>query len=152
MKGSNSLVSGRTSPISPGLPLDRDGNRLRFPHVIADDWTSGGVTVRERRMLSFINDITDKPGWEREVFDQAITAQWRAEACVWREDLNDVFLSSAMFDYCMQELRDKTVYYQKSGMVSVCCDTAVVKSDVLVPARLAESLQDAVRSLENVPE
>lgn len=83
----------------PRSPLDRDGNRLRFPHVIADDWTSGGVTVRERRMLGFINDITDKPGWEREVFDQAITAQWRAEACVWREDLNDVFLSSAMFDY-----------------------------------------------------
>lgn len=53
----------------------------------------------------------------------------------------------------MQELRDKAVYYQKSGMVSVWdCDTAVVKSDVLVPARLAESLQDAVRSLENVPE
>ncbi|KAL1965794.1 hypothetical protein VTN77DRAFT_5115 [Rasamsonia byssochlamydoides] len=57
---------------------------------------------------------------------------------------NDEFLSSAMFDYCMEELRDKVVFYQKSGMISVLdCDTAVVKSDVLVPALLAESLRDS---------
>lgn len=53
----------------------------------------------------------------------------------------------------MKELRDKAVYHQKSGMVSVLdCDTAVVKSDVVVPARLAESLREAVRPLEDVPE
>lgn len=83
----------------PKFPVDGDGNRLRFPDAIADDWASCGVILREERMLDFINRITDRPGWERKVFDEAITAQWRAEACVWREDLNDVFLSSTMFDY-----------------------------------------------------
>jgi hypothetical protein len=31
----------------------------RFPHAIADALASEGVTVRERRMLEFINQITD---------------------------------------------------------------------------------------------
>ena len=49
-------------------------------------------------MLDFINKITDKPEWERKVFDEAIVAKWRGEACVWNADLNDHYLSSTMFD------------------------------------------------------
>jgi hypothetical protein len=31
----------------------------RFPHAIADALASSGVTLRERRMLEFVNQITD---------------------------------------------------------------------------------------------
>jgi hypothetical protein len=83
------------------LPQWRFGDKppQRFPHAIADHFASDGVTVRERRMLEFISQITDKPDWERKVFDESIVEKWREEACVHHEDLEDVFLSSRMFHY-----------------------------------------------------
>lgn len=54
--------------------------RLRFPHVIEDECSARGVSMRERRMIGFINVITDKPEWTRKVFDEEIVAKWRAEA------------------------------------------------------------------------
>ena len=43
------------------LPVwDRsDKEWKRFPHAIADALASAGVTIRERRMLEFVNQITD---------------------------------------------------------------------------------------------
>lgn len=89
-----------------GLPIDTfppstlppDGKRARFPHAIADECDSTGVTLRERRMLDFINKITDKPEWERKIFDEIIVDKWRGEACVWNAELDDIYLSSTMFD------------------------------------------------------
>jgi hypothetical protein len=52
----------------PGFGLDvdylpdwtrQDEEWKRFPHAIADALASNGVTIRERRMLEFINQITD---------------------------------------------------------------------------------------------
>jgi hypothetical protein len=104
--GSNDLkqevrLPGFGRPVGdfPSKLKDKDGKRLRFPHAIADDCSSRGVTVRERRMMDFINKITDKPEWERKIFDEAIVAKWLEEGCVWNEDLNDYYLSTAMFDY-----------------------------------------------------
>lgn len=42
----------------PGWKRD-DDEWQRFPHAIADSLASDGVTIRERRMLEFINQITD---------------------------------------------------------------------------------------------
>jgi hypothetical protein len=88
-----------------GLPIDflpnwnKFSTPVRFPHAIADLVASEGVTVRERRMLDFIDSITDKPGWERKVFDEEIVAKWRAEGSVQDEEIEDVYLSEQMFDY-----------------------------------------------------
>jgi hypothetical protein len=71
----------------------------RFPHAIADYLASTGVTVRERRMLEFINTISDKPDWDRKVFDEEIVSKYRAEACVYKEEIGDEMLSQEMFDY-----------------------------------------------------
>lgn len=84
-----------------GLPLDdmpsswkRDcADRKRFPNAI-QDWAGLGVTVRERNMLSFINLITDKPEWDRKVFDEEIVGKWRQEASA-----NDADFSGKMFDF-----------------------------------------------------
>ncbi|PYH93370.1 hypothetical protein BO71DRAFT_381653 [Aspergillus ellipticus CBS 707.79] len=128
------------------------GQRRRFPHAIRDTCHSGGVSVRERRMLEFIDQITDKPEWDRKVFDENIVNKWQKEACVHREDLKDEYHSAAMFEYCINELRDKATHFHKTGMISVWdSETAIVKSDVAVPPALTETLRRHVGPLEAVP-
>ena len=88
-----------------GLPIDylpkwsKGDTTTRFPHAIADYVATEGVTVRERRMLAFIDNITDKPEWEHKVFDEGIVAKWREEGNVFDEESQDVLLSAPMFDY-----------------------------------------------------
>jgi hypothetical protein len=82
-----------------GLPVEHD-NKAGFPLAINQGWSSDGVTVREKRMMEFINQITDKPGWEDKIFDEEIVARWRAEADVRPEELEgDVYLSKEMFNF-----------------------------------------------------
>lgn len=96
-----------------GLPLDhmpkwkRDGEKLRFPHAIADFFAIEGVTCREQRMLDFINQITDKPRWTEKIYDETIVGRWRVEACGTREqqETSDQHLSEKCSDYVSFEER-----------------------------------------------
>lgn len=92
----------------PGVNMLVDsGTRGTFPSAVAavdtfirHSWRSHGLTVRERRMMAFVSDITDKPEWERKVFDDDIVEKWRAEASQTPEALDgDVILSEEMFDF-----------------------------------------------------
>ncbi|RAK95595.1 DUF4246 domain-containing protein [Aspergillus ibericus CBS 121593] len=147
-------LPGFGQPLKTNLPLiDSEGKRRRFPHAICDTCNGVGISLRERRMLELINQITDKPEWDRKVFDEEIVSKWRSEACVWRAELREDYLSAAMFDYCVQELRDKATYFQASHMVSVWdSDRAIVKSDTVVTPTLASSLRQNVQALEDVPD
>lgn len=83
-----------------GLPIDSMPRpKKRFPHAIADDFAKfeRGVMVSELRMLDFMNQISDKPEWDRKVFDKAtnIVAKWEEEAC--SEERGAARLSTAMF-------------------------------------------------------
>lgn len=88
-----------------GLPRNIGWHRedKHFPHALEKEGRgklSKGVFLRERRMIEFINSITDKPEWERKVFDEEIVAKWRAEAkAIEPVEEDDVFMSDAMFDY-----------------------------------------------------
>ncbi|KAJ4289335.1 hypothetical protein N0V88_007086 [Collariella sp. IMI 366227] len=139
-----------------GLPIDHEGQGLdTFPLAIgAMPWTSNGVTLRERRMLEFINKITDKPNWEAKVFDEDIVCRWRAEADVRPEGLEgDVLLSRQMFDFCIAELRDKTEHLKQTGNIRVFdSELTVVKSDCAISKELQDELRAGVRPLENVPD
>ncbi|KAE8362275.1 hypothetical protein BDV27DRAFT_166341 [Aspergillus caelatus] len=153
------ILPGFGQPLNDNLPtIEKEegpykGQRRRFPHALRDSCYSVGVSVRERRMLDFINKITDKPEWERKVFDEDIVSKWRSEACEHSEELDDYYLSAAMFDYCLEELRDKAAHFKDSQMVSVYdSETAIVKSDTAVSSILAESLRSNVRVLEDVPD
>jgi hypothetical protein len=70
----------------------------RFPHVIADECYSEGVLVRERRMVEFINQISDQPGWDRKVLMRKLWGNGGMNL-VWDEELQDGFLSADVFDY-----------------------------------------------------
>ncbi|KAK0649728.1 hypothetical protein B0T16DRAFT_136264 [Cercophora newfieldiana] len=68
-----------------GLPIKSHGGKPDPHHRIpkgVHTWWSAGVTLREQRMMAFIDTITDKPDWEKKVFDEAIVAKWREEAKV----------------------------------------------------------------------
>ncbi|KAF9270595.1 hypothetical protein L218DRAFT_914736 [Marasmius fiardii PR-910] len=106
------------------------------------------MTVREQKMLVVMNELTDKPEWERKVFDDSTVEKWKSEAL----NKSDTDFSEEMFVYCMKELRDKAKYFTRTGRVAVL-DTrgAVFKSDTIIPATLAEELKAAVKSLEDVP-
>jgi len=90
-----------------GLPLQqmpewhRDGNKERFPHAIADFFATSGITVRELRMLDFMNQITDKPRWWVKMNDGEIVARWRNEACGSEEQQRHSgdHLDKGCFDY-----------------------------------------------------
>jgi hypothetical protein len=43
------------------------------------DWRHAVMTVRERCMLFFVDQISDKPDWTRKVHDEEIVANWRRE-------------------------------------------------------------------------
>lgn len=82
-----------------GMPVDKDVNPSS-PSALLGEWFSNGITVREQRMMAFIGDVTDKPEWERKVFDEEIVAKWREEAGARPEDLDgDVILDKDMFDF-----------------------------------------------------
>jgi hypothetical protein len=72
----------------------------RFQHAIADMVNTEPITVREIRMLDFVNQITEKPNWESKVFEQTIVAKWKEEASqtIKIGDFDDVVLSEEMFD------------------------------------------------------
>ncbi|SPO03682.1 uncharacterized protein DNG_06365 [Cephalotrichum gorgonifer] len=124
-----------------------------FPSAVGR-WFSIGVTLREKRMMAFINDITDKPDWERKVFDDNIVERWRAEGDVRPESLGgDVVLSQKMFDFCIQELRDKAALFKENGLVNIFdADLTIVKSDTVVSGLIRDALITGVTALEDVPE
>ncbi|KAK1226404.1 hypothetical protein PQX77_010615 [Marasmius sp. AFHP31] len=126
---------------------DLKHGRLCFPNPITT-WAAPNITIGEKNMLAVMNEITDKPEWEVKVFDDAIVSKWKEEALS-RESMD---FSEKMFDYCMQELRDKTTRFSKTGRVLVLnSEACIVKSDWAIPTSLADELKTSVKSLEDVP-
>ncbi|KAJ8081608.1 hypothetical protein PM082_007454 [Marasmius tenuissimus] len=103
----------------------------------------------ERTILAIINELSDKPEWDRKVNDGAIVARWKAEA-LGREGVD---CSEDMFDYCISELRAKASRFSQTGHIAILdSEAAIVKSDTAIPESLSEDLKAAVSSLEDVPE
>jgi hypothetical protein len=107
---------------------------------------SGAVTIREITMMRIMNSITDKPGWDKKVFDDTITAKWRAELLHSGQDV-----SERMVNWIIQELRWKAGLFTATRFVEVF-DDGVVKSDGAISQELQAALRRAVAPLENVPE
>ncbi|KAB8235263.1 DUF4246 domain-containing protein [Aspergillus alliaceus] len=125
--------------------------RLLFPNALDyGDIDYGSVdhlhVHREILMMRVMNTITDKPGWEKKVFDEAITSKWREEIAQSGQDV-----TPKMMDYIMKELQWKVDAFKKTGMIPVY-DTGVVKSDTAVPEEVQRALKEAVAPFEDVPD
>jgi len=95
--------------------------------------------------MQVMNAITDKPGWERKVFDETITNKWREEIAQSGQDV-----TPKMMDWIIKELRWKTSCLEKHGYFEVFEN--VIKSDTAVSKELQDALKEAVKPLEDVPE
>lgn len=124
----------------------------RFPSaVLEEEWKSNSVTLRERAMMAVIDLLSDKPGWEDKVNDEAITAKWRKEALAM--PIKQGF-SDKMFDYVLAELQDKAALFKKNGRVTSVYDgaAAVFKNDSALDDEITCRLRNEVGKLENVPD
>ncbi|KAJ8080175.1 hypothetical protein PM082_017005 [Marasmius tenuissimus] len=128
-------------------PSSSKSSRLCFPNAITS-WCASNILVREQTMLSMMNEITEKPEWDRKVSDETIVAKWKDEAL----NKEGVDFSEAMFNYCIAELREKASYFSQTGHAIVLdAEAAIFKSDTAIPTSLCEELKAAVGPLENVP-
>lgn len=76
-----------------------DGPSPRFSNAI-QDWSATPLTLRERSMIAFMGEITDKPEWTRKIFDDEILSKWRKErAEKERQSEPECALTEKMFDY-----------------------------------------------------
>ncbi|KAF6830006.1 hypothetical protein CPLU01_07621 [Colletotrichum plurivorum] len=135
-----------------GAPIDCMPEHT-FPRAV-DDWSAATLTYSELAMLGFMEEITNKPDWHAKVFNEEIVAKWKAEllAFDWTAtDLEHAYIDDAMFEWCVQELREKAKLYEATGMVPIFDATAaVVKSDTAVTPDIKTELKEAVAALENV--
>ena len=88
--------------------------RQRFAHGMFDWGLENRVTARELAMLRVMNSITDKPGWEANIFDDEVAALWKAEAIA-----SERLMSWRAWAWCLEELRDKAIEFSKTGRVVV---------------------------------
>ena len=61
-----------------GLPVNYRPDEF-FPNAILE-WSGTILTVRELNMMAIMDKITDKPDWDKKVFDDTIIQRWRQEA------------------------------------------------------------------------
>ncbi|KAJ5519230.1 hypothetical protein N7453_001652 [Penicillium expansum] len=104
------------------------------------------VTHREVLMMRVVNTITDKPQWDQKVFDKNITTKWRDEIAQSGQDV-----TPKMMDWIIEELQWKANILKETGHVCVF-DVGVIKSDTAVSKELQQSLKEAVKPLEDMPE
>ncbi|KAF8647080.1 hypothetical protein AX16_006914 [Volvariella volvacea WC 439] len=152
----NALTSGKpTRSQLPGfgLPVNHAPEGFTFPNSTdlaqtgRSDSALPPLMLREIAMLQIMNLITDKPEWDKKVFNDEIVSKWKEEALA--DSAQSI--TPAMMEWCIHELRYRAPIYQKTGHIRVI-NGDVVKSDIAVPAALKLELRDAVRPLEDVPD
>ncbi|KAJ5497077.1 hypothetical protein N7463_009064 [Penicillium fimorum] len=122
---------------------------LGFPNALDSshmEALNDAVTHREVLMMRVMNTITDKSNWDKKVFDEHITSEWREEIMQSGQDV-----TPKMMDWIIKELQWKAGIFQETGRVTVF-DVGVVKSDNAISNQLQQDLRQAAAIFENVPE
>ena len=52
------------------------------------------ITTREIAMLRIMNEFTDRPGWERDMYDESTVREWRTE--VLASDFNSIITKTCI--------------------------------------------------------
>jgi hypothetical protein len=131
----------------------------RFAHSTEDLKQVPAVTAREWAMVAAMNSLTDKPDWQVKIFDDNIVASWREEALaasplIWSEEFQGKtpLLSEKAWTWCLAELRDKAVFFNKNHYVrTLDTGSCICKSDILVPESVGAKLKAGVIPLFKQP-
>ncbi|KAI6390891.1 hypothetical protein MCOR23_009299 [Pyricularia oryzae] len=144
------------------LPQDDGGYAISIPKAGSGPRINP-YFVREVAMMLIMEQLTDKQGWERKVFDQAIVDKWRKEALAipdeqwWREIAQNAedleapagIINESAFDYCIKELMEKAKYFSETGVIpGLDLAASVAKSDTLIDEDLKLELRSAVQELK----
>ncbi|KAK5708042.1 chromatin structure-remodeling complex subunit RSC7 [Elasticomyces elasticus] len=162
---SRNIKSKAHIPLREGLlgydiPLNRASSETstdqksahgRFPNAL-EDWAGAPLAVRERKMIGFMNAITDQPDWRAKVRNPNAfeVLRWGMDLAYRSEDpTNRVGSSRKMFNHCMAELRDYASTQESQGFVpALKASSTVYKSDMLVDDTTRIALQSAAKALE----
>ncbi|QIW98559.1 hypothetical protein AMS68_004077 [Peltaster fructicola] len=107
------------------LPLTYDlPGEARFAHGINEYFQAPAVTRVEFEITATINSITNVTDWQTDVFDDLILESWKGEF--------GSSLSDKSWQWCVTELRDKAVEFNKKGFVRVLdTGSCVCKSSII---------------------
>ncbi|TFK71823.1 hypothetical protein BDN72DRAFT_837201 [Pluteus cervinus] len=132
-----------------GIGKDLLPTMLNSGHIQSGDAQLPMTTLREFTIMRLLSAITDKPDWEKKVFDEVISKKWKQEALA----IPGLDVSEKMIDWAIEEARykSKLPLFVEHGAICVY-DGDVVKSDTVIPQSVKEALQRAVAPLEDVPE
>ncbi|KAH8880219.1 hypothetical protein GQ53DRAFT_704441 [Thozetella sp. PMI_491] len=159
----------------PGINVDLKYPRLRNIYVdsgpiydVCGGFDDTPIQVREVFMMNLMDRLTDKPDWNRKVFDDTIVSKWRKEAleAPEKELFDEIMSKSRMprlpfpqsriltegaFNFCIRELRAKAAHFEKTGLVPTLdsIGRAIVKSDTLVTQELKSDLRTAFDQLRD---
>ncbi|PYI11021.1 hypothetical protein BO78DRAFT_276417, partial [Aspergillus sclerotiicarbonarius CBS 121057] len=130
----------------------------KFAHGLECYGRAHRLTICEVYMLRLMERLTNKPNWEHDVFDERLVAQWYNNFKRQSEsepdcDVDMDLISPRTWEWCILELRDKAIEFQKTGRVlTFNADSGVCKSDALVGMK--NELQEAFKPLldEKSPE
>ncbi|KAF2744937.1 hypothetical protein M011DRAFT_153165 [Sporormia fimetaria CBS 119925] len=140
---------------------------------------SGILPVRELAMMHIMEQLTDKPEWHKKVFEEDIVAKWRREALEipdevfcqmagsakkqrwkkgeiefedddgWVDSEIQGVMSEAAFEFCIQELRAKAKYFERTGIIpTLDASASAAKSDTVVSSSLQQALRNAYYRLQ----
>ncbi|RFU81038.1 hypothetical protein TARUN_1131 [Trichoderma arundinaceum] len=123
-----------------GLPISYELDpKTRFCHGMQEFKQTPAVTARELAMVAVMNTLTDKPEWHDGIFNDNIVANWREEAFA-----TTPLMSDKAWNWCLNELRDKAVYFRENHHVRVLdTGSCICKSDTPASQALAASFRDA---------
>ncbi|KAH8662507.1 hypothetical protein BX600DRAFT_466486 [Xylariales sp. PMI_506] len=142
--------SGRGPLQVPGIgfPVDISVNdEPHFSHGANDFKQEPRLTAREVSMLRLMNALTDKPSWHTKVFDEDVVAKWKAEA------LGMPLVSEKVWEWCLEEMRDKARDFEKTSRVlTLDAASRVCKADGLVDEATRQNLIAAVQPLLSCPD
>jgi hypothetical protein len=94
-------------------------------------------------MVAVMEQLTDRPEWHVDTFDDKVVAAWRKEIIA-----TNPLISEMAWTWCVKELRDKAADFRENQHVRVLdTGTCVCKSDTADLGALAEASQQSVPSI-----
>lgn len=97
-----------------GLPVNYRPDEF-FPNAVLD-WSGTILTVRELNMMAIMDKITDKPDWDKKVFDDTIIQKWRQEALA----TEGMDMSEKMLDWVCTTFVETLLPTEKCNAVIYC--------------------------------
>ncbi|KAJ5890497.1 uncharacterized protein N7473_006725 [Penicillium subrubescens] len=94
-------------------------------------------------MVAVMEQLTDRPGWIVNIFDDQVVADWRKEVVA-----TNSLISEMAWTWCVKELRDKALdFHEKQHIRVLYTGACVCKSDTADLRALSEAFQQSVPSV-----